>query len=155
MNPGYRYSGRMSTLQGRLLREHETFRCMARIYCSHQHGNAAGGLCPDCESLLQYAQRRLEKCPYGAAKPTCANCPIHCYKPAQREAARAIMGFAGPRMPWRHPVRAFTHLCDRLRRVEHPLTLRRRRDPADPVQGFQASDRNQDRPAPSKPYAGS
>jgi hypothetical protein len=141
----------MSNLHGRLAREYQTFRCMARIYCRQQHGNAAGGLCPDCESLMQYAERRLEKCPYGADKPTCANCPIHCYKPEQRALAREIMRYAGPRMALRHPVRALAHLRDKLRRVEHPLTLRRRRVPAGPAQGLQASDRNQERPAPSKP----
>lgn len=130
MNLEYRYSGGMSALHGRLLREHETFRSMARIYCSHRHGAAGGCLCPDCESLMQYAERRLQKCPYGADKPTCANCPVHCYKPAQREKAREIMRFAGPRMIWRHPVRALTHVVDKFRRVEHPMRLRRRRDAA-------------------------
>lgn len=122
-----RYSVLMSKLHGRLLREHETFRCMARIYCSHHHGHAGGGLCRDCGGLVQYAERRLAKCPYGADKPTCANCPIHCYKPAPREIARDIMRFAGPLMAWRHPVRALTHVCDKLRKVDHPLALRRRR----------------------------
>jgi hypothetical protein len=117
----------MSKLQGRLLQEHETFRCMARIYCAHHHEHIGGGLCPNCENLMQYAERRLVKCPYGENKPTCANCPIHCYKPAQREMARDIMRFAGPRMPWRHPWRALSHLRDKLRKVEHPLALRRRR----------------------------
>jgi hypothetical protein len=130
MNLVYRYSGGMHNPHGRLLRELATFRSMARIYCSRHHGAAGGCLCPDCESLMQYAARRLEKCPYGTDKPTCANCPVHCYKPAQREQARAIMRFAGPRMLWRHPVRALTHVFDRLRRVEHPLRLRRRRDAA-------------------------
>lgn len=131
MNRLYRYCDSMSKLQGRLLREHETFQCMARIYCGHHHEPADGGLCADCEALMQYAERRLEKCPYGEYKPTCANCPIHCYKPAQREKARDIMRFAGPRMPWRHPLRSLAHLCDKLRKVEHPLTLRRRRHSAD------------------------
>jgi hypothetical protein len=126
MNLEYRYSGGMHNLHGRLVRELQTFRCMARIYCSHHHGQAGGGLCPDCESLMQYAGRRLEKCPYGANKPTCANCPVHCYKPAQREKAQDIMRFSGPHMIWRHPVRALTHAFEKLRRVEHPLQLRRR-----------------------------
>ena len=83
---------------------------------------------------MRYAERRLEKCPYGQDKPTCANCPIHCYKPAQREKAREVMRFAGPRMTWRHPWRALNHLFDKLRKVEHPMKmraeLRRRRDGA-------------------------
>jgi hypothetical protein len=140
MNEKYRYSARMSNLSGRLQREQDTFRCMARIYCSHHHGLVEGHLCADCESLMQYAERRLEKCPYGPDKPTCAKCPIHCYKPAQREEARAIMRFAGPRMPWRHPLKALQHLLDKLRRVPHPMELRRagssrRRDARGPYSG--------------------
>jgi hypothetical protein len=126
MNAAYRYSEPMSKLTGRLLREQETFRCMTRIYCDHHHGSSAG-LCADCEKLMRYAEKRLEKCPYGPAKPTCANCPIHCYKPAQREQARIIMRYAGPRMTWRHPVRAFNHLFDKLRKAPHPLKLREAR----------------------------
>lgn len=114
----------MGTLSGRLEREHRTFRCMAKIHCEHHHEPVGGALCGHCEALMQYAERRLEKCPYGAAKPTCANCPVHCYKPAQREAARAIMAFAGPRMPLRHPLRALMHLLDKLRRAPHPRVLR-------------------------------
>lgn len=127
MNDAYRYSETVSTLSGRLKREQNTFRCMARIYCNHHHSPAHAGLCDECESLMAYAEKRLGKCPYGADKPTCANCPIHCYKPAQRERARNIMRFAGPRMTWRHPVRAFHHLLDKLRKVPHPLELREAR----------------------------
>ena len=42
----------------------------------------------ECEQFLAYVHRRLEKCPYGEAKPTCARCPIHCYKARERETAR-------------------------------------------------------------------
>jgi len=135
MHVAYRYSDAMSTLTGRLKREQDTFRCMARIYCETHHHPAGGGLCEDCESLMKYAERRLEKCPYGTDKPTCAKCPIHCYKPAQREQARAIMSFAGPRMTWRHPLRALQHLFDKLRKAPHPLELReaRRRGSSPPA----------------------
>ena len=127
----------MNKLGGRLKREHDTLVCMTRIYCEFHHENHEGShLCPKCDRLMRYAHRRLEKCPYGADKPTCANCPIHCYKPAQRQTAQEVMRFAGPRMAWRHPVRALTHLFDKLRRVEHPMKmrreLRRRREAAKP-----------------------
>jgi hypothetical protein len=98
---------------------------MTRVYCTHHHADPAGAeLCAECAQLMQYARRRLEKCPYGPSKPTCARCPIHCYKPAQREAVRDIMRFAGPRMPWRHPWRALVHLFDKLRQARHPRELR-------------------------------
>lgn len=121
-----------SELAGRLRREHRTFVCMAGIYCAHHHAPGADALCPRCAALMRYAEQRLEKCPYGENKPTCAKCPIHCYKPAQRQHAREIMRFAGPRMTWRHPVRALAHLFDKVRKVEHPMALRRRRRDARP-----------------------
>jgi hypothetical protein len=113
---------------GRLQREWRTLQAMVRIYCRgqlHARPVAAGGLCVDCAGFLEYAARRLEKCPYGAAKPTCAKCPIHCYKPQPRELARQIMRYAGPRMMLRHPWLSVTHCADKARRVEHPMTARR------------------------------
>lgn len=115
----------MSQLSGRLKREHDTLVCMTRIYCEHHHGDPDGArLCPVCAKLMRYAEKRLEKCPYGSDKPTCANCPIHCYKPAPRQMAREVMRYAGPRMTWRHPWRALTHMFDKLRKVEHPMKMR-------------------------------
>lgn len=125
MTRKYSYYSHMTELTGRLKREHATLVCMTRIYCDHHHEDHGGAdLCPDCARLMRYAQRRLEKCPYGASKPTCANCPIHCYKPAQREIAKNVMRFAGPRMTVRHPIRSLTHLVDKMRRVDHPMKMR-------------------------------
>lgn len=116
---------------GRLLREWRTMRAMVDIYCAgHGHAHApATERCADCQGFLDYAERRLEKCPYGPAKPTCAKCPIHCYKPQPRELAREIMRYAGPRMMLRHPWLSLTHFADKLRRVEHPMDTRRRSRP--------------------------
>ena len=75
---------------------------------------------------MRYSEKRLEKCPYGQHKPTCTNCPVHCYKREQREQVKAIMRFAGPRMAMRHPLRSLLHFVDRFRRVKHPMELRRR-----------------------------
>ena len=111
---------------GRLEREFRTMRCMVEIYCADHHVAGGGMLCPDCEQFLDYAGRRLDKCPYGEDKPVCAKCPIHCYKPVQREQARAIMRYAGPRMLLSHPWLSLTHMFDKLRRVEHPMEIRRR-----------------------------
>jgi hypothetical protein len=112
--------------RGRLGREFRTMRCMVDIYCADHHVAGGGALCPDCEEFLDYAERRLEKCPYGEGKPVCAKCPIHCYKRVQREKARVIMRHAGPRMALRHPWLSLTHMLDKLRRVEHPMDARRR-----------------------------
>lgn len=119
----------MSLESGRLEREYRTMHCMVRIYCADHHATAGGALCGECGEFLDYAQRRLEKCPYGADKPVCARCPIHCYKQTQREQAQAIMRYAGPRMVLRHPWLSLTHMLDKLRRVEHPMDARRRDRP--------------------------
>jgi len=93
-------------------REARTLTAMVRVYCHGHHETSGDHLCPDCKSLLDYALQRLEHCPYQAAKPTCAHCPIHCYRPTEREQIRAVMRYAGPRMLLRHPLLAVAHLVD-------------------------------------------
>lgn len=99
----------------RLARERKTVEAMIRIYCRGQH-DTRGGLCADCQELLAYAEERLARCRFGADKPTCANCPVHCYKPALRERIRAVMRYAGPRMAYRHPILTLYHFLDGRRK---------------------------------------
>lgn len=87
---------------------------MIRIACKAWHGTEEG-LCPECEELRLFADARLERCPFGEQKPTCANCLVHCYKPAMRERIREVMRFAGPRMLRRHPILAMWHVLDGFR----------------------------------------
>lgn len=99
----------------RIQRELRTVCAMLRISCRDLHGVAArdgDGLCAECAGLLDYAHKRLAGCPFGADKPTCVNCKIHCYGPVQREAMRAVMRHAGPRMLREHPWLAVAHLID-------------------------------------------
>ena len=99
----------------RLARELKTIVVMLGIYCRDHHDAASRGdasLCADCASLHDYARDRLAGCTYGAEKPTCVNCQIHCYARRQREDMRTVMRYAGPRMLWRHPVLAVAHLVD-------------------------------------------
>jgi predicted amidophosphoribosyltransferase len=92
-------------------RELRTMTIMVRMYCRAHHGGSAL-LCPDCAALLDYASRRLRRCVFGDAKPTCSNCTVHCYSENPREAMRAVMRWAGPRMLLRHPILAIRHLLD-------------------------------------------
>jgi hypothetical protein len=99
----------------RLARELKTIVVMLGIYCRDHHDAASRGdasLCADCASLHDYARQRLAGCTYGAEKPTCVNCQIHCYARRQREDMRTVMRYAGPRMLWRHPVLALAHVVD-------------------------------------------
>jgi hypothetical protein len=100
----------------RLLREWKTVRAMMACYCRDNHG-AGTNLCPECHALLNYATVRLERCQFGAQKPTCANCPIHCYQPQRREQMKAVMRYAGPRMLWQHPILTLLHIRDGYRQA--------------------------------------
>ncbi len=109
----------------RLARERLTMSKMVGMYCSARHDSSGDPLCAECQEFLDYAEVRLEKCPYGEDKPTCANCPIHCYKPARKAQAREIMRYAGPRMLLRHPLLAIAHQLDGFRKARHPRGLTR------------------------------
>lgn len=117
----------MNSISRRLDRERRTMAAMVRIYCSDWHEDRAQHPCDACAAFLDYAGQRLARCPYGDRKPTCANCPIHCYKPARREQVKAIMRHSGPRMLMRHPWLAIRHLLDGRRQVDPPMEERRRR----------------------------
>jgi hypothetical protein len=105
-------------------REWRTIEAMIAIYCRSLHGGRRGALCPACAEFHDYAHLRLERCPFGAEKPTCAHCTVHCYKPAMRDVAKAIMRFAGPRMLPRHPYLALMHLIVDERRPAPELPRR-------------------------------
>lgn len=91
-------------------RDLRTVSAMVHVYCGHRHGSARGALCARCRALLEYAEARLAVCPFGEEKTTCRECPIHCYRPAERAEMKVVMRDAGPRMLWRHPFLAMRHL---------------------------------------------
>jgi hypothetical protein len=107
----------------------QTVAAMVRIYCRARHGPRTGDLCTSCADLLGYAHVRLSRCPFGAEKTTCRECPIHCYRPAERSEMKDVMRFAGPRMPWRHPWLSLRHMwLDRQGPPPWPPSGRRRAD---------------------------
>jgi hypothetical protein len=106
-----------NNLHKRILREVKTIKAMIRLYCNDHHKPAAE-LCPECESLEQYALERLRKCPFQEKKTTCANCPVHCYRSDMRQKVRDIMRYSGPRMTLKHPVLALQHLLDGYKKPE-------------------------------------
>ena len=114
-----------------IAREKETVEAMMRIYCAEHHSTddtvvSRGSLCSSCQTLLAYSHQRLDRCPYGDAKPSCKVCPIHCYRPVEREAMRQVMRDAGPRMLWRHPWLAVVHLWkDRFRKAPQKKAFHR------------------------------
>ncbi len=119
---------RNSTLPGksktaphpRMQREAATISAMLRLYCRTQKHQPAEGspLCGDCAGLLAYANARLENCPFQEGKTTCAQCPVHCYKPDMRARIREVMKVSGPKMLLRHPLLSFQHLVIDSRRKQ-------------------------------------
>lgn len=108
------------SLQKKLASEYKTLTVMVRIYCQSHHQQVRqnkSSFCSDCAELLDYALVRLDRCPYGEKKPTCNKCPVHCYKPEQKQQAKTIMAYAGPRMLLKHPIIAIGHLLRETKAV--------------------------------------
>jgi hypothetical protein len=135
----------MSRAQRRMHREQATMERMIALYCSREHAETDDrdhdGLCRACADLRDFARRRLSKCPYQEEKPTCAHCPIHCYKPDRRRQMKDVMRIAGPRMLWRHPIFTIRHMIDGRREAPPPPSRKGRpRGPANGERANQPSD---------------
>ncbi|MCW4025244.1 MAG: nitrous oxide-stimulated promoter family protein [Candidatus Bathyarchaeota archaeon] len=100
----------------RIAREKKTIHAMTQIYCKNHHGNKNGELCPECTRFFEYAQMRLDKCPFGEKKSTCGKCLIHCYRSDMKVKVKEIMRYSGPRMLLYHPVLALHHAVDGLKK---------------------------------------
>ncbi len=97
-------------------KEYQTIEAMISLYCRECH-KTKKDLCFSCSELLTYAKSRLDKCPYAENKPTCAKCPVHCYKPERRKQIQLVMRYAGPRMMRSHPIMAIRHLAQKLKKT--------------------------------------
>ncbi|MEW8606280.1 MAG: nitrous oxide-stimulated promoter family protein [Candidatus Thiodiazotropha sp.] len=100
----------------RIKREKQTISAMMAIYCRDHH-HTDGTLCGSCEQLLDYAQRRLDTCPFQEKKPACNHCTVHCYSKDMRLRVQDVMRYAGPKMLFRHPLLSLYHLLDKMRTV--------------------------------------
>ncbi|GKX57811.1 nitrous oxide-stimulated promoter family protein [Leminorella grimontii] len=107
----------------RLKREAKTIEKMIELYARAHPPE--GEDVDRYQRLYQYALKRLEKCRFGAQKPACKQCPIHCYQPQKREEIKVVMRWAGPRMLLHHPILAIRHLIDDRRPVP-PIPEKRR-----------------------------
>ncbi len=95
-------------------REKRTVAMMIRLYCQKNH-RTKFGLCPECQTLHDYAMLRSDKCPFMETKTFCSNCKVHCYKADMREKIRAVMRFSGPRIIFSHPIMAIRHVIESKR----------------------------------------
>jgi hypothetical protein len=104
----------MNELTDRQKKDVQVLRSFMHLYCAAKHGtraktgkqttlppdlNHAGDepLCDNCMDLLSYAVERRRKCPLDP-KPSCKNCPVHCYGKEHRAKIREVMAFSGKRM---------------------------------------------------------
>jgi hypothetical protein len=101
----------------RLSREWRTVDAMLHDHCRRTHRAPRGTLCPECDELRSYALKRLQACVFQDEKPTCSNCPVHCYGKEMRERMRVVMRSAGPRMILSHPYLALMHKLDGFRKA--------------------------------------
>ncbi len=97
--------------------EVKTIQFMTEIYCRKHHGSESGQLCEDCKDFLAYATKRLACCPYGAEKPVCKKCKIHCFQKEYKDKAKEIMSFSGPRLMARHPILSARHVVAMFRKA--------------------------------------
>lgn len=95
---------------------------MIRIYCLGNHkesrkeeGVKGKELCSKCKDLAEYAEFRLEKCPFKKNKGFCSFCKIHCYKPEYRAQMKEVMRYSGSRMLLSHPIFALSHVAAMLK----------------------------------------
>lgn len=87
---------------------------MIRMYCLHFHQKDLKP-CNECSTLIDYAFKKIDRCPYHDVKPVCSQCRIHCYQSDMRHKIREVMRYSGPRMLLLHPILGILHLIDRLR----------------------------------------
>ena len=101
-------------VEAKRAREREVVTQMIGVYCNGNHGTARGELCSECAALSEYASARIERCRFMATKTFCSQCKVHCYAPAQRQAIKDVMRYAGPRMLLHHPLMTIHHGLDTL-----------------------------------------
>ncbi|MGL4994389.1 MAG: nitrous oxide-stimulated promoter family protein [Bacteroidales bacterium] len=94
--------------------EKALLKSMITIYCRGKH--KSGNICSECNSLLEYAENRLDKCPMGDQRTTCQNCTIHCYSSNMKEKIRDVMRYSGKRIILYHPLSAIRHLMQLVKR---------------------------------------
>lgn len=84
----------------RIEREKRIINRMITEYCQEVHKDAV--LCNDCNELIEYAEKRLLKCPFIEDKPICSKCDIHCYNKKQQDQIKEVMRTMGSKMIYTH-----------------------------------------------------
>ena len=91
-------------------KEKQMIKEMITSYCRKNHHSKQ--LCTDCNELLNYANMRIDKCPFMETKTFCSNSKVHCYRPDMQQKIREVMAYSGPRMLFYHPVMVIKHVIE-------------------------------------------
>lgn len=83
---------------------------MIALYCHGVHHSVKGQLCENCRLLWQYVEKRLDHCPFGAAKDFCSFCPHPCYEKTMQQRIRQVMRYSGRRVLLYRPLWAIRHV---------------------------------------------
>ncbi len=94
--------------KARIEQEKQFFSLMVHHFCKWNPGG--GPVCAACEELVEYANERLDRCPYGSRKPTCYNCNASCFKPDMRKREEQVVRTTFAKMFLLHPVLLFKHI---------------------------------------------
>ncbi len=97
----------------RIKTEKLIIRQLIEVYCRGVH-HSPSGLCDECQDLYRYTLERIDKCFFGIDKPTCQNCPVHCYGKERKQQVIKVMRYAGPKMPYKHPLSAIIHVRNKI-----------------------------------------
>ena len=66
-------------------------RRFVEVYCRKNHAaRRSGDRCEQCTGLLEYARKKLERCPHDP-KPMCKDCDTQCYRPPHKGLMKDVM----------------------------------------------------------------
>lgn len=103
----------------KLTYDQATIRLMVSLYCRHHLRQREPST--HYRELADYACDRLVHCRWGDAKPTCKDCPCHCYRKDKREEIIEVMRWTGPRMIFYAPRATLRHLWQTAQFKLHPV----------------------------------
>lgn len=96
-------------LKNNVPKERENIRKTFGVYCNANHGTTDGKLCPKCTALLSTVMLKIQRCPYGIAKPICDACETPCFGEIPTKEFRTVMKSAQKKMLLSHPLMAVRH----------------------------------------------
>lgn len=87
---------------------------MIMLYCKKNHHETEIP-CIECKQLIEYAFKRIDKCPFMETKTFCSKCKVHCYNKKMQTLIKEVMRYSGPRMLIYHPIIVMRHFIESVR----------------------------------------